>query len=243
MSNSGLVTHTRISPNRTSPRNHVIDTVTIHCYVGQVTAERGVNGSRFTKYDPKNGSSCNYVVGYDGSIGLVVPESDRSWCSSNAENDHRAVTIEVASENFHPYAVTYEAYSALIDLLIDICHRNGIKRLIWSSARAYRVYHRNGCNMTVHRDFAAKACPGDYLYQRHGKIADEVNRRLKKMEYSQFVEFMERYRQEQGNLPPSDWAEEGLAKAKERGITDGTRPQSEATRQEVALMINAALKG
>lgn len=60
--------------------------------------------------------------------------------------------------------------------------------------------------------------------------------------YEQWKEFMERYQQEQGQLPPSDWAQEGLAQAKARGITDATRPQSGATRQEVALMINAAIK-
>ena len=32
--------------------------------------------------------------------------------------------------------------------------------------------------MTVHRWFAAKACPGEYLYSRHGYIADEVNKIL-----------------------------------------------------------------
>lgn len=178
MSNSPLVTYTRLSPNRNSPRNHETDTITIHCYVGQVNAERGCNGSRFTKYDPKNGASCNYVVGYDGSIGLCVDERDRSWCSSNAANDHRAVTIEVASDTTHPYAVTDAAYNALINLCADICKRNGIKKLVWSANKNDRVNRLNGCNMTVHRDFAAKACPGDYLYQRHGAIAEAVNRIL-----------------------------------------------------------------
>lgn len=178
MSNSSLVTYTKISPNRTSPRNHAIDTITIHCYVGQVTAERGCNGSRFVKYNPVGGASCNYVVGYDGSIGLCVEEKDRSWCSSNKANDHRAVTIEVACETKHPYTVTEAAMSALIELVTDICRRNGIERLVWSENRIDRVNHKNGCNMTVHRDYKNKACPGQYLYERHGQIAEEVNKRL-----------------------------------------------------------------
>ncbi len=36
--NSSLATVTMISPNRTPNRNHAIDTITIHCFVGQVTA-------------------------------------------------------------------------------------------------------------------------------------------------------------------------------------------------------------
>lgn len=176
--NSSLVTYTKISPNRTSPRNHAIDTITIHCYVGQVTAQSGCNTKKFINYDAKYGASCNYVVGYDGSIGLCVEEKDRSWCSSNRSNDHRAITIEVASDTAKPYAITDKAYAALIDLLTDVCKRNGIKELKWSTNKSDRINHINGCNMTVHRDFAAKACPGDYLYSRHGQIADEVNKRL-----------------------------------------------------------------
>ena len=122
--------------------------------------------------------SANYVVGKDGSIGLSVDEKDRSWCSSNGTNDNRAITIEVASDTTHPYAVTAKAYAALLDLVTDICKRNGIKKLVWSTNKNDRVNHRNGCNMTVHRDFANKACPGEYLYSRHGEIAAEVNRRL-----------------------------------------------------------------
>lgn len=174
MSNSPLATYTRITKNKTSPRNHAIDTITIHCIVGQWTAKQGCD--YFATTDRQ--CSANYVVGKDGSIGLSVDEKDRSWCSSNSANDNRAITIEVASDTTHPYAVTAKAYAALLDLVTDICKRNGIKKLVWSTNKNDRVNHRNGCNMTVHRDFANKACPGEYLYSRHGEIAAEVNRRL-----------------------------------------------------------------
>lgn len=178
MSNSSLVTYTKLSPNCNKPRNHVIDTITIHCFVGQVTAERGCNINRFVKYNPVSGASCNYVVGYDGSIGLCVEEENRSWCSSSRENDHRAITIEVASESKHPYTVTPKAYEALIKLVADICKRNNIKKLVWSTNKKDRVNHLNGCNMTVHMDYKNKTCPGEYLYNKHGEIADRVNELL-----------------------------------------------------------------
>lgn len=174
MSNSSLATYTRITKNKTSPRNHTIDTITIHCIVGQWTAKQGCDYFATTNRQ----CSANYVVGKDGSIGLSVDEKDRSWCSSNGTNDNRAITIEVASDTTHPYAVTAKAYAALLDLVTDICKRNGIKKLVWSTNKNDRVNHRNGCNMTVHRDFANRACPGEYLYSRHGEIAAEVNRRL-----------------------------------------------------------------
>ena len=174
MSNSKLISCTLISPNKNSPRNHKIDTITIHCVVGQCSAER--IGEIFKPTSRQ--ASSNYGIGYDGRIGLYVDEADRSWCSSSAANDNRAITIEVASDTTHPYAVNAKAYAALLDLVTDICRRNGIKKLVWSTSKNERVNHLNGCNMTVHRDYAAKACPGDYLYERHGAIAAEVNKRL-----------------------------------------------------------------
>lgn len=174
MSNSKLISYTKISPNRASPRNHKIDTVTIHCVVGQCSVE--TLGNIFAPTSRQ--ASCNYGIGADGRIGMYCEEKDRSWCSSNAANDNRAITIEVASDTKHPYAVNAKAYAALIDLLVDICKRNGIPRLVWSTSKADRVNHKNGCNMTVHRDYANKSCPGEYLYSRHAQIASEVNKRL-----------------------------------------------------------------
>lgn len=167
------MTYSRISPNRTSPRNHKIDTITIHCIVGQWTAKQGCD------YFATTGRECsaNYVVGKDGSIGLSVEEKDRSWCSSSRSNDHRAITIEVASDTKHPYKVTDQAMAALIDLLVDICRRNGIKALLWKGDKSL-IGQVDKQNMTVHRWFANKACPGDYLYNLHPQIAAQVNERL-----------------------------------------------------------------
>ena len=172
--NSPLVTYTKISPNRNSPRNHTIDTITIHCIVGQWTAKQGCDYFANSSVQ----ASCNYVVGKDGSIGLCVEEKDRSWCSSNRANDNRAITIEVASDTTHPYAVTNAAYNALIELLVDICKRNNIKELKWEGDKSL-IGQITKQNMTVHRWFkAGKECPGDYLYERHGEIAAAVNKKL-----------------------------------------------------------------
>ena len=145
MSNSPLVDYTRISPNKNSPRNHKIDTITIHCVVGQCTVE--TLGNIFAPTSRQ--ASSNYGVGTDGKIGMYVEEKDRSWCSSNAANDNRAVTIEVASDTKHPYAVNDRAFAALLDLVTDICKRNGIRKLVWSTKKADRVNHKNGC-MLLH---------------------------------------------------------------------------------------------
>lgn len=171
--NSSLVTYKNISKNRTIPRNHAIDTITIHCIVGQWTAKQGCDYFATTDRE----CSSNYIIGKDGSIGLSVEEKDRSWCSSSSSNDHRAITIEVASDTTAPYAVTDTAYNALITLCTDICKRNGIKQLLWKADKSL-IGQVDKQNMSVHRWFANKSCPGDYLYERHGDIAEKVNKLL-----------------------------------------------------------------
>lgn len=174
MSNSSLISYTKISPNKTSPRNHAIDTITIHCVVGQCTVE--ALGTRFAQASVK--ASSNYGIGADGRIGMYVEEKDRSWCSSNSANDNRAITIECASDTTHPYAINDKVYASLIKLCADICKRNGIKELKWKGDKSL-IGKPDQQNMTVHRWFANKACPGDYIYQRLGQIASEVNALLK----------------------------------------------------------------
>lgn len=173
MSNSSLVSYKNISPNRNSPRNHKIDTITIHCMAGQMSAKSCCD--MFSKASQR--TSANYCIGYDGKIALSVDEADRSWCTSSSSNDHRAVTIEVASDSFHPYKVKDAAYKSLIELVTDICKRNGIKKLLWKNDKSL-IGKTDKQNMTVHRWFANKACPGDYLLGLHDDIANEVNKRL-----------------------------------------------------------------
>lgn len=173
MSNSNLISYTKISPNKTSPRNHKIDTITIHCYVGQVTVERA--GEEFFKTSKR--ASCNYAIAYDGRIALIVDEKDRSWCSSNYSNDNRAITIECASDLTPPYAINDKVYTSLINLCADICKRNDIKELKWKADKSL-IGQPDKQNLTVHRWFANKSCPGDYIYNRLGQIAAEVNAKL-----------------------------------------------------------------
>lgn len=173
MSNSSLVSYTNISPNKNSPRNHVIDTITIHCMAGQMTAKNCCD--MFSKSSQR--TSSNYCIGYDGKIALSVDEGDRSWCTSSSSNDHRAITIEVASDSFAPYKVKDAAYQSLLNLVTDICKRNNIKKLLWKNDKNL-IGKVEQQNMTVHCWFANKACPGEYLLNLHDEIAAEVNKRL-----------------------------------------------------------------
>ena len=171
--NSPLVSYTKLSPNHSGRRTQCIDTITIHCVVGQCSVE--TLGDIFSKASRQ--ASCNYGIGADGRIGMYVEEKNRSWCTSSRSNDQRAITIEVASDTKPPYAVNSKAYAALINLVVDICKRNNIKKLLWKADKSL-IGQVDKQNMTVHRWFANTECPGDYLYNKHAQIADEVNKKL-----------------------------------------------------------------
>lgn len=181
MSNSRLISYTKLSPNHSGKRTHLIDRISPHCVVGQLTAEEIANLSMFTQRDEKNGASCNYAIGSDGKIALVVDESNRSWCTSSRENDQRAVTIECASDKATPYAFRDNVYSKLVELCTDICKRNGKSKLLWFGDKNKTLNYEPKADemvITVHRWFANKACPGDWLYNRLGDLAEKVTAQL-----------------------------------------------------------------
>ena len=178
MSFSKLATVFVASPNRNKPRANKVIYFTPHCMVGQMTAKRC--GELFAKSSYQ--ASSNYGIGTNGEIAGYVDEEDRSWCTSSAWNDNRAITVECASDTKHPYAMNDKVWNSLIDLAVDICQRYGKTKMLWFNDKKTTLNYKpkdNEMVITVHRWFAAKACPGDWLYKRLGKFADHVNDRLK----------------------------------------------------------------
>ena len=177
MSNSSLVNYTRLSPNNSGKRTHSIDRITPHCVVGQLSVE--TLGSLFARSSYQ--ASCNYAIGSDGRVALIVDEGQRSWCSSSNANDQRAVTIECASDKTSPYAFNTTVYNKLIDLCVDICRRNGKTKLLWISDKAKALAYEPKSGemlLTVHRWFASKSCPGPWMMDRMGDLAAKVTARL-----------------------------------------------------------------
>lgn len=177
MSNSKLVNYTKLSPNHSGTRTHSIDRITPHCVVGQCSVE--TLGNIFM--DTNREASCNYGIGADGRVLLCVDEGNRSWCSSSNSNDQRAVTIECASELKHPYAFNDKVYNKLVELCVDICKRNGKKKLLWINDKNKALNYSTKSDemlLTVHRWFDNKSCPGDWLYNRLGNLAKSITKQL-----------------------------------------------------------------
>lgn len=176
-SNSSLVAYMLLSPNHSGLRTERIDRISPHCVVGQCTAE-GL-GDWFHKSSTQ--ASSNYGIDKNGRIGLYVEEKNRSWCTSSNANDQRAVTIECASDKAEPYAMHQVVYDRLVDLCEDICRRNGKKKLLWFGDKNKSLNYQPKADemiITVHRWFANKSCPGDWLYARLGDLAAKVTSRL-----------------------------------------------------------------
>jgi hypothetical protein len=177
MSKSSLVNYTKLSPNHSGTRTHKIDRITPHCVVGQLSVESLGN----TFANSSRQASCNYGIGTDGRILLCVDENNRSWCSSNNDNDQRAITIECASDKTAPYAFNDKVYNSLINLCIDICKRYNKTKLIWIENKNTALNYTpkdDEMLLTVHRWFAAKSCPGDWMYNKMGNLAQEVTNKL-----------------------------------------------------------------
>ena len=171
--NSPLVSYTKLSPNHSGQRTHSIDRITPHCVVGQCSVETLGN----IMYPTSRQASCNYGIGPDGRVGMYVEEKNRSWCSSSNANDQRAITIECASDTTHPYAMNDKVYATLITLCTDICRRKGKKKLLWFADKKKSLAYspkQDEMVLTVHRWFANKSCPGDWLYSRLGDVAAKV---------------------------------------------------------------------
>lgn len=175
--NSPLVSCVRLSPNHSGQRTHAIDRITVHCVVGQCSAE--TIGNIFAPSSRE--ASSNYGVGYDGKIGMYVEEKNRSWCTSSNANDQRAITIETASDTTEPYAFNDAAYSRLFELCEDICKRNGKSKLLWFGDKDKTLAYEPKADemlLTVHRWFANKSCPGNWMYERMNELAEKVTSRL-----------------------------------------------------------------
>ena len=175
--NSLMVSFTKLSPNHSGLRTHSIDRITPHCVVGQLSAETICDC--FTSSSVQ--ASCNYGIGTDGRVSMCVEEKNRSWCSSSNANDQRAVTIECASDRTEPYAMNNAVYETLVKLCTDICRRNGKKKLLWFGDKDRTLNYSPQSDemiLTVHRWFANKSCPGNWLYARLGDLAARVTAAL-----------------------------------------------------------------
>lgn len=214
MSNSELVKVIGLSPFTNGKRRLNIDRITVHCIVGNFPAER------LPQFFDDEGVSCNYAIAQDGSIALIVDESENTWCSSDENNDQRAVTIECSCDTISPYQFTNECYEACIDLCVDICRRNNMDHMIYIDDTKTAIQYDppvGECQLTLHRMFANKACPGDWFVSQIPEFVHEVNWRLSGNTKPSVIE-PTYFRVQIGAFRNTKYAENMANKANESGV-------------------------
>ena len=248
-SNSSLVSHVRLSPNHSGQRIYPLTRITVHCTAGRASVE-GL-GEIFA--NPSRQASSQYGIGEDGRVGMYVEEKNRSWCSSSYDNDERSITIEASSDATEPFAMNLTVYARIIDLCTDICQRYGKKKLLWFPDKDTTLMYKPAEDelvLTVHRWFANKSCPGDWLFARLGDVAEKVTKRLatpSAVSAPVATTLDPTIEQQSEDNTPSPWAADAVAWAKQNGILLGDgksyRLHDPVTREEMLTFLHRALKG
>jgi hypothetical protein len=174
----------------------------------------------------------------DGGVGTVqtLPWNRRGWhAGGDANNTH--ISFEICEDGLEDASYFEAVYQEAVELTAMLCREYNLDPL----AEGVVICHQEG----YHRGIASNH--GDVLhwFPKFGKTMDDFRADVARwmegedetVTYEQWKEYMDRYLAERAELPANEWAQAGLEQAKVKGITDGTRPQSFATRQEVALMV------
>lgn len=128
--------------------------------------------------------------------------------------------------------------NSLIKLCIDICERYDKDTLLWFDDKNKSLNYipkKNEMVITVHRWFANKSCPGDWLYERLGYVAESVTKALQKpiisqpeekkeeetVTQEQFNEMMNVWLETQAAREPSNWSQEARRWAESNGFIKG----------------------
>lgn len=171
-----------------------------HCTAGMSSAE--ATATRFQRPDVK--ASATYCIGSNGDIVQNVPEEYRPWTTGGDLNvngvtgammDHHSFTFEIANTTLAPnYLMSAEAIASLVYLMTDICKRHGIKSVTWKDDKYFASDSRNYNVIAVHKWYARKSCPGNFLYSSMQNVADTVNMLLASG----------------GNIPSGDYVLDGV---------------------------------
>lgn len=185
---SPLATAQYLTPNYTIRRSdNVLKYFIPHCMVGQLTA---YGCSQIKAFKPGGGASAHYLIGKDGEIALNCLETYRAWTTGGDKKvngitgkmvDFDAITVECASDIARPQAFNGNVYASLLNLCEDVARRYDKHRVIWLAdpvKSLNREYNPDELIILVHRWFATKECPGNWLYERLGDFAAEVTARL-----------------------------------------------------------------
>lgn len=180
----------------------------------------------------------------DGEVGIVqtLPWTCRGWhCGAgkggSANGTH--ISFEMCEDDLRDEAYFQAVFTQAAELIAYLCREYGLDPM----EEGVVISHAEGAR----RGVASRHGDPEHWLKRFGRSMEDLRRAAaaygeedEDMTQEAFDTMLQDWLRRQGEKKADPWAEELLAQAQERGITDGSRPQSFATRQEVAAMIRAA---
>ncbi len=180
----------------------------------------------------------------DGTIATyqTLPWNHRGWHGGGKCNNTH-ISFELCEDGLEDGDYFAAVYREAVELTAHLCQMYDLDPI----ADGVVICHQEGNQRGIasnHKDVL-------HWFPKFGKTMDNFRQDVAEamaqpeeetMTQAQFDTMMDSWLSARGVLPPSSWAEEELREAMELSLTDGTRPQSFATRQEVAIMIGRALK-
>ena len=178
----------------------------------------------------------------DGGVGTVqtLPWGIRGWHAGKSGGNDGYIGFEICEDSLEDPNYFEKVYCEAVELTAMLCRKFDLDPLKQNVV----ICHAEGFRIGVASNH------GDVMhwFSRFGKDMDDfradVARELERgeeMTQEQFDAMLENWLKRRGEMPAAEWAVLRLTEAVKRGVTDGTRPQSFATRQEVALMVSAAI--
>lgn len=212
-----------------------------------------LNGNHWNMARPGGQQVC--VHGFigrlaNGSVASVqtLPWNWRGWhcgtgTSGRSANDTH-ISFEICEDDLKDPVYFKKAYQEAVELTAYLCKEYNFNPL----ADGVVICHQEG----YRRGVASNHADVLHWFPKHGKSMDDfradVDKTMKGLDddmftYEQFKEYMDKYRRELSALPASEWAVDELNAAEDVGITDGTRPRANVTREEAAIMAFRAMNG
>lgn len=175
----------------------------------------------------------------DGSVATyqTLPWTMRGWHCGRSGNDTH-ISFEICEDGLTDASYFRAVYREAVELTAYLCRKFQLDPL----ADGVVICHAEG----YQRGVASNHVDVLHWFTRHGKSMDDFRADVKaemeeEVTQEQFDKMMENYLSRRANMPPSDWAKKGMEEAMSMGITDGSSPQNFATREQVALMVRAAV--
>ena len=194
------------------------------------------NADYFARED--TGTSAHYFVD-ENEIWQSVKDTDTAWHCGGGRQSNKGGTFYQKCKNSNSIGVEIcmngkkgNVRRGSIDTAVELV-RYLMERYRVPINRVIRHYDVNG------KDCPAPMVADESLWNEFKANSEDDSM----LTYEQWKAYMEKYAQERAEAPADAWAGESISRMKERGVTDGERPQAYVTRQEAVTMIDRAIKG